>query len=594
MEKLAEKGTLGPGEISALREKYPHDDYIIEGYLNQAAKRHNTIRKYARKLANKVMTKYSDGSKTLHEIFDIMRKYKNDNKWTDFEFDEFRKELAYRLSGTPQVKLAYGQYNILNKSIINKTLGAPISWNMRVGDGLKIKDSEHGILSEIFSLYERYQSLHRSVIMLSLMYDDCSVAAMTGTFKRETHIATNHIHPVVACLFLPKFEILEYHMLYSNFGSIISTRYKRQPITNEPDALLFYDITSDPNDIVCEIKSPITDLRNRYKMQISLWETVLNLRNGRYYDDKSIGDFLATLHACRNNMYDNADSAYAQDEGSILKRLLNVFSLRPTIVSTKPINGVASFMATYSMGRPTNNLTISNGVFPFNSQPIATITSIPMINLQLPPYADATSAPIDITEALHQTIWINENKVIIPKEHSIIYSKEILIFYVNRRVQRIYIKTYANPISFSQLPLTMANFEKLNSYALYVPERLSIRSAEDTFLLRSVVALTETEIVQNGNKTSIITGSTGLIMTHRDISRNIFNQQYYLYDPFGASLPVEQPGGYITNKPISLINPYVTPFGSTTPSFADMASTKGTIFIYGKESGYNRNEVIQL
>src|SRR4029079_8840924 len=98
------------------------------------------------------------------------------------------------------------------------------------------------------------------------------------------------------------------------------------------------------NDVVCEINSPIADLKNRYKVQINLWETVLKLRNGSYYEADPISEFLTTLNACRNNLYDNADLAYNQDEGAILRRLLSVFSLRPTIIYTKPVYSVAAYV----------------------------------------------------------------------------------------------------------------------------------------------------------------------------------------------------------------------------------------------------------
>ena len=111
----------------------------------------------------------------------------------------------------------------------------------------------------------------------------------------------------------------------------------------EPDSLLFYDITSDPNDVVCETKSPITDIRNRYRVQIKLWETILRLRNGNYYEAEAISSFMESLNACRNNLYDNADLAFTQDEGAMLRRFMSVFSLRPTIVKTAPIYSVASF-----------------------------------------------------------------------------------------------------------------------------------------------------------------------------------------------------------------------------------------------------------
>jgi hypothetical protein len=379
----------------------------------------------------------------------------------------------------------------------------------------------------------------------------------------------------------------------------------------------------------------MADIRNRYRVQINLWETVLKLRNGNYYEASPISEFVSTLNACRNNLYDNTDFAYSQDEGALLRRLLSVFSLRPTIIYTKPIYSVASFAANpygmsmgiaspYGMGAGlgTNlgsgfssgqgsttgsGFTTGLGMFPFNVQPVYTITSIPMITLQIPPLT-VGAEPKDLRTATSQTIWINENKTIVPKEQSIIYSKEVLIFYVNRRIQRIQIRTYTNPLHFSQLPLTMSSFEKLNAYPINVPAAISLTNSEETYQLRSVVAVTQTEIRQGEKTTNIITGSTGLIMSPRNFTRGIFEPKYYLYDPFGASLPVRHPEagsgdenyeGYFTNKPISFIEPVFTPDVSMTggvhnPSFFDRASHNGTIYIYAKDSGYNPSQIIMI
>lgn len=609
LEVLAKKGNPTSADIRDLYNKYGDNENIVEEILRLNAKRRNKVKKQAREIAEKIYRKYSDGSRPLHEILERMMRYKTENKWSDSEYDEFRKELTHLLTGNRAMEVDLNQNIMAHRSRINRALGN--SMTPTVEEGFNIKDTEHGVLNEILGMHEKSSSLHKSVFMHSLMYTDCSLVAMTGEYKRERHIASNYIHPLIACMFLPKFDLLEIHMLYSNFGSIIKSRYEKKPILTEPDSLLYYDITSDPNDVVCETNSPITDLRNRFRVQIKLWETVLKLRNGNYYEADSISEFVSTLNACRNNLYDNADLAYNQDEGAMLRRLLSVFSLRPTIIYTKPVHSIASFAAgpfgasmSMNMGMGMNTgfgNGLNQGAFPFNNQPVYTITSIPMITLQIPPYTEGAE-PKDLRNATTQTIWINENKTIVPKEQSIIYSKELLIFYVNRRIQRIQIRTFSNPLTFSQLPLTMSNFERLNSYPLTVPDILTLGGrAEEVFHLRSIVAVTETEIRQGDKSNNIITGCTGLIMTHRNFERTVYESRHYLYDPFGASLPVLHPdkSGYFNNKPISNIEPMFTPPIETTggiinPSFADRASRTGTIFIYAKPSGYDPRDIISI
>jgi hypothetical protein len=246
------------------------------------------------------------------------------------------------------------------------------------------------------------------------------------------------------------------------------------------------------------------------------------------------------------------------------------------------------------------------GMFPFNNQPVYTVTSIPMITLQIPPFTSESNETIDIRRATQQTIWINENKTIIPKKQSIIYSKEVIIFYVNRRIQRIEIRTFTNPLQFSQLPLAMSNFEKLNQYPVDIPPAFALGRPDEFYQLRSVVSVTQTTIKQGERDTKIITGSTGLIMSHRDFDRSVYQPKYYLYDPFGASLPVLHPldgqeekyTGFITNKPITYIEPFsftaAIAGGEGSPSFFDRAKYFGTVFIYAKPSGYNPNETIYI
>lgn len=618
---LAKKGTLGPAELAELYNKYGDQENLIDEILRLRTKRTARVKSQARKIAKKIYEKYSDGSRPLHEILDRMMRYKAENKWTDFEYDEFRKELGYLLTGARALEIDYNQNIQANRSRINRALGND-SITIDYGKGLRIKESEHGVLSEILSMYESTQALHKSVFMHSLMYEDCSLVAMTGEFKRDRHIASNFIHPLIACLYLPKFDLFEIHTLYSNFGAIIKARHEKKPILTEPDQLLFEDITSDPNDVVCEINSPMADIRNRFKVQIALWQTVIKLRNGNYYEDAPVSEFITLVNACRNNLYDNADLAYMQDEGALLRRFLSVFSLRPTIISTKPISSISSYLGgpmgmnmSMNMGMNLGNngnegLSFGTGfgtnmglmAFPFSNQPVYTVTSIPMITLQIPPYTEGAE-PKDLRTSTSQTIWINENKTIVPKEQSIIYSKEVLIFYVNRRIQRIQIRTFTNPLPFSQLPMTMSNFERLNKYPINVSPAITLGRSDETYLLRSVVTVNETEIKQGEKTTNIITGSSGLIMSHRNFDRNDFDSKYYLYDPFGASLPVRHPeqgqDGYFTNKPISIIEPFYSIPDPTTgiphnKSFFERATETGTIYIYAKSTGYDPRQIISF
>lgn len=615
IERITQKGPLTQRDIVELQKRFPDEDSFDE-IIKSLNKKYKEIHRRTKELASKIYKKYHHSGRPFHEILEKMIRYKKTNRMSDYEYDEVRKELSNLITGNSRGNSDETQPLYINRSRISRALG---NNELVVAEGkLNIKESEYVTVNEILSMRAKYDALHKTVFMQTLMYEDCSLVAISGDFKRDKHNPSIHIHPVIACMFLPKLEIFDTQMLLSNFGNVLFARYHGKPFENEPDSLLFYAISTDRNDIVCEVNSPIADIKNRYIVQEKLWRTVLSLRNGNYYDVEPINDFMSSLGLCRNNLYDNADLIYNNDDGSILRKLLSVFSLRPTLITTKPLSSLAPLAMLQAQIPGENNFKINFGygmglpgmddpsIAPFLNQPSYTITHVPMITVHLPPYVEGAQPKNLRDAAANQTIWINENKTLVPKEQSVLHSKEVLIFYVNRRVQSVQIRTFTNPLQFSQMPLTMTNFEKLNNYPLNVPITLNLGRSGEMYQLRSVVASTETEIRQGERATKIITGSTGLIMRHRDFTRGVYQSDYLLYDPFGASLPVKHPrmaeggefDGYFMNKPISMIEPVFTPenqlLGANNPSFIERASRNGTIFIYAKPTGYNPREIIAI
>lgn len=608
VEKLTQKGYPSSDQVADLFEKYREDEKILDEILRAITKRHTRIKEKMRELAQKIYRKYSNGERPMHEIMEKMIRYKTKHKWSDYEFDELRRELINLTHGRRALEIDYNQNISVNRSRINRALG---NTSIPIDKGIRIRENEEGVLAEILRMHQDSYGLYRSIMMHSLMYTDCSPVAMSGTYDRNKNIADNHIHPLIAAMFLPKLDIFEIHMLHSNFGSIVKARKDKRPYMTEPDLLLFQDITSDPNDVVCEINSPMMDIRNRFRVQIALYSTVLNLRNGRYYDDKSSMELFGALQACRNNIYDNVDLIFNNDDGALLRRLLSVFSLRPTFVKAKPLYNITSFTGDLAgvnfRFQQGHNNNFDDQHFSYNSMGLypyrdasATLTNIPMITVQLTPGVNQ-GEPIDLRNAMSQTLWINEKGNMIPKEHEIIASKEVLIFYVNRIEPRAQLRTYTNPIYFNQLPITASEFPVLNTYPVNVPHTLTIRRSNEPYNLRSVVAVTQNEIRSGDKVVNWVTGQTALIMSHRDFSRGSFEPKYFLYDPKGASIPVEHPekdGEYMFNKPISTIDPFFAAGSDDQniygPSFFDRAQRTGSIFIYAKADGYNPREMIAI
>jgi hypothetical protein len=304
------------------------------------------------------------------------------------------------------------------------------------------------------------------------------------------------------------------------------------------------------------------DLRNRVILQTKLWESVLSLRQGKYYNER-LSDLMVALDNCNNNIFDAPDFAYVKDEGTILRRLLGAFSLRPTIVSVRPYYGVAA------------------GNYSLNSMAMVQVTTIPIVTLRLPLNIQNKNVSIHLNESLEQLQWYVENKMIVPKSQSIVYSRDVLFFYANRRYQSINFGSLNAPFNFTALPATVTGFETINTCNVNYQSRINV--GDDYFELRSVVLVERSNV----NKDLII-GSTAAIVVPTDPVLGRINKTYLLYDPQGANEQIENGGnGYVNNKPITTI-PGMTPYHAAAmggvESFDRRSQSRGTIFVYVKEN----------
>lgn len=362
-------------------------------------------------------------------------------------------------------------------------------------------------------------------------------------------------------------------------------------MTSAANYRLYKNMIHDPNDVVCKPDNPFADIRNRYLVQIALREVVLRLRNGNYYG-KAGSELMSRLNICRYNFYDDGDMAFNQDEGAILRRLMSVFSMRPLTIYTKAIIAFGSQglgIPNYGLGHDSQSGSLSK--IPFKTNPSYTVTAIPLINVTLPSAYETESRAVDLRGSMQATVWFSKDGQIQPREQNVVSVNGLLIFYVNRRVPAMEISTATNMMPFHQLPTAISGFERINTHPVNSPNYITLRNGED-YQLRSVVAVSQTQIGDEPGPDNIITGTTGLIISNGDmlaantgLAMNL-GGQHYLYDPFGASYPIEKQdgSGYFTNKPISIIDAHFgTPLPGgegTDPSFYERASKSGTVYIY--------------
>lgn len=547
--------------LQTLKNAYgDKDQKLVEDMFDQYEQKMSRIRRKAQKFANLILTRYSHlGTKR------IMEKAQKLKKKYDFTDDEFHAFVNIALSDKSVAGV--NLYNVPNTPM-SKTLG--YNQDTTVGK-MNYKSSELATLQEILQLHQTYAQLHMQVIVQSLMYPvNGSAEMLTGQFKRDKHSRYEYIHPVIFALFAPRFKYLDEHMLIGSLSNIVASRYNNIPIKTQPDYELYWDIITDPNENECvgEAESPIADLKNRINLQISLWQNVLDLRQGKYYTSDAI-KFLMAIDSCKTGIFDSPDMTFVKDEGTIIRKLFGAFSLRPTIVSITSLSG----------GMMTAN-------YPISGLSMSQITSIPIINFRLPVNTKnlASQTVVSLSEALEQPDWYVENKMIIPKLKNIIYSRDLLVFYVNRRFQNINFGRLVSPYNFNILPTTLSGFETLNDIPVRFNSALVV--GDDTFCLKSLVTLERTPIVNRDESRDfakeMITGCNAIFVGE---SQDALKKYFYLYDPQTAGIQFLDKDDhdktiFNQNGPISLIDEM---FNGSAESVEERGGRRGIIYIFGKE-----------
>ena len=545
VQKLFRKngGKINQQEFQNLRTKYGNEE-LVDKIQRAFIEKHNEISKRAKKFATLIREKYSNSQYPFHILLEKAIKYKNKHALSDDEFVEFQRIYENELVGLKSPEVFTPNTNIM------KVLGN-VNVNLQGFMG-KLADNDYKVLQEILKLHAATKPLHSQVLLQSIQYQDCAIEAVTGHYERNIHNPSNHIHPVIASLFLPKIEVLENHFLRSNIANIVKTRYNNENFTSVADLELFYALTRDPNDIVCDVKSTLSDLHNRALLQNQLWNAVLSLRNGQYYNS-TFRDFINTVDICRLNKHDTPDLIYGRYDGTILKRLLSAFSFRPTVVATMPIYQIFS----------TN---------PYQQNIKPSVTYVPMINLKLSPSGNDDSA-VELNDALQQQQYFLENGNIVQKHTSLIYSRGVLIFFVDRRANIIQTFNATNPVAILNFPSAVSGFERLNDREVDAKDVISLR--DDIYKLRSVVL---SEVNTKVAESNLIVGSSCVFMIHSDPEKGVYAPQFFHYDPMSViDSRVINTGNIERPEPVMHIG-----YASTddSPNFKEMTRKRGIIFIY--------------
>jgi hypothetical protein len=540
--------------LLGLRQRYRDED-LVNKIQEVFMAKHSHIVKSAKKFAMAVRSKYASQNVPFHQLLMKARAHAKKHHLSEAEFSEFQRIYEQELAGTGSSEVVIPMTNIM-KVLGNITTGADAYFN--------VNEADYRNLQEILKLNDMSRPLHAQVLLQAIQYNGVDpIIALNLPFDRKINNPADHVHPVIAALFLPKIKTIDEHFLFSNMSGIVKSRYNHQPLRTRPDYELFYNLVTDPNDVVCDTSTPIADLLHRCNLQNQLWNSVLHLRNGQIYNP-SLREFTASVDVCRLNKYDNPDFVYGRHDGTIIKRLFSAFSYRPTMVATLPIANLFAYN-------------------PYSQNIRPTVTSIPMINVRLSNFginaataaaaAAGRTAPASnlLSDALTQTNQFLEGNSIVNRHTSVMYSREVLVFYVDRRS---YSLTAVNTLTnLARLPTSIAGFERINDIPLTYQPEIPIPETNDTFkLISAVVANVNKELEKPNN---LVVGSDTIILT------DAFVKDHTIAGIPGATLGVNPlkytPGTVISRKDSFNSTPIIE---INLDEAKDDITKRGIIFVY--------------
>ncbi len=448
--------------MAALRQRYKDED-LVNKIQELFVSRHSGIVKSAKKFAAAVKAKYAAQNVPFHFLLLKARAHAKKHNLTEAEFAEFQRIYEQELAGSGSMEVVMPETNLM------KVLGTVSNGT---DNHFNVNEDDYRNLQEIIKLHDTSKTLHSQVILQSILYGGFSETADLMTLPLEMASAeydskfmnpVQFIHPVVAALFVPKFDIIESHFLYSNMAGIVKARYNRTPILTKPDYELFYNLVTDPNDIVCDMRTPVGDLLHRCNLQNHLWNMVLHLRNGQIYTPAT-QDFITAIDVCRLNKHDNPELLYGRHDGTIIKRLFSAFSFRPTTVSTVPLQTGFAYNPYSMVIRPV-------------------VGNIPMINIRV---GSIDPKKKELKDALDVEQEFIEGNMVTTRKTTVMYSRQIIVFYIDRRL--INVLQGRTTFNLLSLPTSVAGVERINLTELEVKEDIQVGSdSSDMYKLVSAV-----------------------------------------------------------------------------------------------------------
>ena len=559
---------ISSGAMYKLREKY-NDQDLLDAIQDGFIERTREIRKKGKKFAKMVREKYSN-TIPLHMLLKKAHKFKKKYNLSDAEFSEFKRIYEQTLDGDVRPKEYAYTTPFTNMS---RVLGQGV---IDAEDGLKFDEKDYDSIQQILRTYSECKSTHSQIILQSMEYKDMAIQAMTGDYDRRRNNPHCHVHPVIAAMFLPKIDIFEETMIYANIAYIVKQKYNKKPIMTSNDYELFYNMVRDPTDVVCSSESAVKDLLKRSQLQCKLWNSIITLRNGRYYDCE-VNELGTAIDTCRRTYEENPDLIYDSDEGSYLTKIFAAFSLRPTVLSQVPIHH-------------SNILGVNIGTPGYSGPSVPKVHTQPFITVRLPPQSNAFNttqfASLDLQKYVSShPHYVMEDGNIIQKSNEVIYTKGVLVYYVPRRSNLMNIGKLVNPMEFNRLPRVVRGFDRLNETGIKIPHVITVGDNQSLSLKSSVVL----EVSSPDKKVDKIIDAK-MIIGNFAILYDETNKPFE-YNPRVSAIHFEENAwGSSIKNPENLNNPDEIKRNYQTPvqclervpedNIDNVLSSRGTIFIY--------------
>jgi hypothetical protein len=530
----------------------------IQSTLKKIKEVKDKVHKVVKKFRHKVERKYGFLDETA--LIKKAMAYATKGKLTNSERDTFIQHL---LNGND--KLYYDGY--LRHSNMSSFLG--YSRTSQILNS-KAKDQVH--LNELVALYNASKSLYYDVRMQNLTYTDCPIEVLASKFKKDKHIVTQHIHPIVAMLLIPKVKCISRRMIKPNIGRLVLSRaplisskmnlYDNiMPEDIEAEFELGYAISQDPNSTnVFTDETPVENLTKRFKCQIELWKNIINLRSGRFFSraydaNDGITGFMRILDGYNKIQYDVNDNFNMQDEGTILKKMLGLFSIRPTLAQ------VSTSQAKMQVGY--SNISGLSRV---------TILSLPVVNIRLPAVnTNIAAEPVALVDALEQIDVFLKHKQLVPMNKSIIKSSEMIFFHAHRKQRTL--NSSLVSVSYKNIALTPSfiGVSSLNKTPLHFNQYMAIGT--ENFAIKGVIVL------HTAPDLELITGCSASFIANPDHERGMNEETYHTYNPLASGTNVfnDQTGQYEDRNPIERLIAHADD-DSQYEGFFTLAFTNGCIF----------------